>query len=653
MQGLNELSTYGAHPKDFDPEQVKPVLVNLDIIIKWYLKHKKTVKDIKAEPAKEVKQDIESAKDAKKNISIPKKKLIGIISGLTLLTAVAVTILRLTDVIGGGKQTNKIEKSIAVLPFRNDSPNDTNTYFINGIMEKVLNNLQMIKELRVISRTSVEQYRNTTKSIPEIAKEQGVNYIVEGSGQKYGNKFSISVQLLKAAKENHLWGKSYEQEIKETKDIFDIQGQIAQAIAAELKAVITPEEKQLIEKVSTTNLTALDFYQRGREEEGRFPYYDMTESSAFLGGLNPSTGQSIERAEKMYKTAVVYDSTFALAYTGLAGIYWRKNYYKEYLSENFLNSVLKLANRALYFDDQLPDAYFIRGMYYGTIGLNKNAYEDFDEALKLNPNYWLAYYGKGFYSEDNDNLEALKNYKKAASCHHGSGLSTIFKKISFILSATGFRELARNYSLEAAKLESDSTSYYFWLYMHEFDHKKCYEFYKKRYSHDTTDLKAIEFLTEYYQGTGQFKECLRFQIKWLNGLKEEGRERRNSMQRIGYAYFKNGLKDSADYYFNKQLEICNEEIRLNSPYGISGSAYYDLAGVYSYMGNKTKAYENLKIYNQRPRIDLWIRRYIKYDPLFDSIRNEPEFQNIMKDMDAKYQAEHERVKKWLEEQGKL
>ena len=126
---------------------------------------------------------------------------------------------------------------------------EENTYFINGIMDEILNNLQKIKDFRVLSRTSTEQYRGSTKlTIPKIAKELDVNYIVEGSGQKYGNTFRLRVQLIAANNEKHLWGESYEQEIKETKDIFKIQSQVAQTIASELKATITPEEKQLIEK---------------------------------------------------------------------------------------------------------------------------------------------------------------------------------------------------------------------------------------------------------------------------------------------------------------------------------------------------------------------------------------------------------------------
>jgi TolB-like protein len=649
MHGLNTLSTFGTHPKEFDPEQVKPVLSNLAIIIKWYLKYKDT--QIKSNVrTEEVKDKSAEPGDNREGINKQKKRLILLLSGLLLVMAI-VAVLFVFNIIGGGKQIKELEKSIAVLPFVNDSKDEENTYFINGIMDEINNNLQKIKDIRVLSRTSVEGYRGTAKpTLPEIAKKLDVNYIVEGSGQKYGNKFVLRVQLIAANNERHLWAKSYNREIQETSDIISLQSEIAQLIAAELKVILTPEERQLIEKTPTTNLTAYDFYQRGREEEGKFSYYDLIASSTVNEVTNPTNKQSIERAEKMYKKAVKYDSTFALAYTGLAGIYWSKNYYREYFSENFLDSVLFLANKALSFDDRLPDAYYIRGMYYSEKGNKKQALENFDEALKLNPNYWLAYYGKGLCSDDY--VMAIKNFKEAASRHHGSGLSEIFEQISFRLSNSGFSELAKSYSLEAVKLEPDSTKYYFWLYMYEFDYKKCFEFYEKRYSIDSTNLTALGFLAEYYSVTGQFKKSLKFRKKWLDELKAEGRTKVNELQRVGYAYLKNGFKDSADYYFNRQIEYCNKAIELGLDYGIS-FAYYDLAGVYAFMGNKIEAYRNLKSYNQRLRVDLWIVRYIKTDPLFNSIRNEPEFQQIESDMEAKYQAEHERVRKWLEEQGML
>jgi TolB-like protein len=133
-----------------------------------------------------------------------------------------------------------VEKSIAVLPFKNDSTNDSSAYFINGIMEEILSDLSKVEDMKVLSRTSVEPYRNTIKSIAEIAKELNVVYILEGTGQKYGNNIRLRVQLMDAKNDKHLWSESYEKEILKADDIVAIQTQIAQAITTEMKALIAP-----------------------------------------------------------------------------------------------------------------------------------------------------------------------------------------------------------------------------------------------------------------------------------------------------------------------------------------------------------------------------------------------------------------------------
>jgi TolB-like protein len=138
------------------------------------------------------------------------------------------------------KSSKPVENSIAVLPFRNDSADDSSAYFTNGIMEEILNDLIKVEDMKVLSRTSVEPYRDTTKSIAEIAKELNVVYILEGSGQKYGNNIRLRVQLIDAKNDKHLWSKSYEKEILKADDILAVQTQIAQAITNEIKALITP-----------------------------------------------------------------------------------------------------------------------------------------------------------------------------------------------------------------------------------------------------------------------------------------------------------------------------------------------------------------------------------------------------------------------------
>jgi len=138
------------------------------------------------------------------------------------------------------KSSKPVENSIAVLPFINDSTNDSSAFFTNGIMEEILNDLSNVDDMKVLSRTSVEPYRDATKSIAEIAKELNVVYILEGRVQKSGSKFNLIVQLIDAKNDNHLWSQSYEKEILKADDIIALQTQIAQAITTEIRALITP-----------------------------------------------------------------------------------------------------------------------------------------------------------------------------------------------------------------------------------------------------------------------------------------------------------------------------------------------------------------------------------------------------------------------------
>ncbi len=148
-------------------------------------------------------------------------------------------------------------KSIVVLPFKNESSDSTNVYIINGVMEAILGHLQKIEDLRVVSRTSVEQFRNSSKTIPEIAKELNVSYFIEGSGQKVGGQLLLNVQLIDAEGDKHLWTQQYN---RETKDIFALQREVAKSIADEIEVVISPQAEKQMDKEPTTNLEAYDTF---------------------------------------------------------------------------------------------------------------------------------------------------------------------------------------------------------------------------------------------------------------------------------------------------------------------------------------------------------------------------------------------------------
>ena len=298
MHGLNTLSNFGTHPKDFDPEQVKPVLNNLVIIIKWYLRHKDPATFSKLKTGEE-KYKPEPAGISSKIIHIPKKVLI-LISGLLLIVIISITVLGKFDVLSLGNLT-KNSKSIAVLPFTNLSNDPEQEYFTIGMVDDILDKLFKIGDLKVIARTSSERFKNTSLSLREIAHKLGVETIMEGSVSKIGNNIKITVQLIDARTEAHMWSEIYEKDIS---DIFLIQSEVAQAVASELKAVINPEEKQLIDKRPTTNMEAYEAYQKGMLCYRRLGKNDL------------------ETAMHYFELAIEKDPGFALAYAGIGKV-WR------------------------------------------------------------------------------------------------------------------------------------------------------------------------------------------------------------------------------------------------------------------------------------------------------------------------------------------
>jgi TolB-like protein len=376
MNGLNDLSTYGAHPKDFDPEQVKPVLNNLAIIIKWYLKYKDFKITSKSKECEEKFENIDY-EDSVKVKSKPIKRSLLIFTSLIFILIVVsvVVVLNLPGKKSG--DITKLEKSIAVLPFVNDSPNDSTTYFLDGVMEEILTNLQTVKDLRVISRTSVEQYRDQTKSIPEIARELGVNYIVEGSGQKYGSSFRLRVQLIMAEHESNLWGESFQQKITNVEDIFNIQIRIAESIANELKAVISPEERKLIEKIPSADLEVYDSYMKARSYLINF------------------TRESANKALEYLNRAVEKNPDWAPLYAGLAELWtWIQQAGWE-LPSVAGPKIIENLNKAKELDPDLAEVHYQSAVIAQLVEWNwEKSEKEFLKALAINPNnalYRLMY----------------------------------------------------------------------------------------------------------------------------------------------------------------------------------------------------------------------------------------------------------------------
>jgi TolB-like protein/cytochrome c-type biogenesis protein CcmH/NrfG len=189
-------------------------------------------------------------------------------------------------------------KSIAVLPFTNMSEEKDSGFFADGIHEDILTGLALVRQLHVVSRTSVMQYRGTTKSIRQIGEELAVAYVLEGSVRRFGNKVRVTGQLINARTDEHVWAKSYDRDIT---DIFAIQSELSQAIAGALAAALSPEEKSLLERRPTENLAAYDAYLKAHQ--------------LAQGGMNQGT--EIAEIEALLTKAVELDPQFAIAWAEL------------------------------------------------------------------------------------------------------------------------------------------------------------------------------------------------------------------------------------------------------------------------------------------------------------------------------------------------
>jgi len=168
-----------------------------------------------------------------------------------------------------------------------------------------------------------------------------------------------------------------------------------------------------------------------------------------------------------------------------------------------------------------------------------------------------------------------------------------------------------------------------------------------------SSIMALFYLGRAYSLTDRFNESLKYMKSALEKVPEDQPFQlpffRNRLHRVAYTFWINGNKEESELYFDQFVEFQLQLIKMERPQAQTFASYYDLAGVYAFRGETKKALENLRLLNQQKICTYWMAEFIKWDELFDPIRDEPEFQQIVRDLESKYQAEHERVRQWLEE----
>ena len=292
---------------------------------------------------------------------------------------------------------HKIDRSIAVLPFQNLSDEKENAYFADGIQDDLLTNLSKIGDLKVISRTSVMPYRATQSNTREIGKALGVGTILEGSVRRSGNRVRVNVQLINVTNDQHIWAEDYDRELT---DVFAIQSDLAQKIAGELRAKLSPTEQAQIERKPTESSEAYLAFVEGHDLLTR------------PDRLRADT----EKAEQLFERATRLDPNFARAFAAFAWV-------EDWMYHSFdptparKAKALAAAEEALRLEPDLPEAHLALGFYHYYCERNyQRALEEFAIARKSLPNSADVYLAIGAIQRRQGKwAESTANMEKAAS----------------------------------------------------------------------------------------------------------------------------------------------------------------------------------------------------------------------------------------------
>jgi len=402
------------------------------------------------------------------------------------------------------------EGSIAVLPFANRSADEADAFFVDGMHDDILTHLARIRSLKVISRTSVMEYRNTTKNLKTIGRELGAATILEGGVQRAGAQIRVNVQLIDAETDEHLWAEIYDRQLTAA-NIFTIQSEIATAIADALRATLSTEERELLETVPTENMAALEAYFRGKQR------------------MEKRSTAALAEAVDDFSRAIELDPNFALAYVGLADSYTLQLEYSDLSIDEGLVKARAAVDKALALDDRLAEAY----TSLGSIEHDRNDYEAaeaaYQRALELNPNYvtayhWYAILLNGPLGRRDESLELIE---KAAELAPRSPI--ILQNVGGMYDSVGRFDESLVWLRKSIEIDPNFMGGYLWIGGH------------------------------YWRAGGRLDEAAR----WLRKCVSVDPGNPNNLAMLGSLYLDLGDLDRAEYWSERSIELAPAGFRPN------------------------------------------------------------------------------------------
>jgi len=506
-----------------------------------------------------------------------------------------------------------IEKSIAVLPFDNEGRDETNTYFVNGMMEDIRNHLSKIGDLRVISKTSTDKYKQTNLSTGEIAKELKVNYLLEGSVQKQGDQVKIHAQLIEAQLDDHIWAETY---IRELDDVFKIQSDIAKAIAEELKAGITPKAKKILETIPTENSEAYIFYLRAKHFHSNY----------WISGNKSHIGMAIH----FYGRAIEIDPKFALAYVWRGWAIFEQSWAEDFYSENYGDTLKYFAEKALSINPDLPEAILNLGNYYFQIGEYDKSIPLMEKSVELDPNLADAYFLLGMtYRNKGQYISAIINFEMVKKL--------TIQDLDYYPIILGYLGSLYYHIWDSERAEIEYTellnynpiqAYLGFIVLHETKGEwDMVKVYVDKICNIDSGENCLDKLSWYFGNTNDFPKALYYFEKSTEKKIARGALMFDT-RGGGILYDKVNRKEEAKACFDKQIEMLLETIHLKKSFALQGFAHCELASVYAYLGDKDKAYEYL-LEMEIGTFEGWAVEFIQIFYPFESLWEDEEFKEII------------------------
>jgi TolB-like protein/AraC-like DNA-binding protein/tetratricopeptide (TPR) repeat protein len=552
--------------------------------------------------------------------------MMGLLGGAVLAVAVLLLLW-----FSSSKQAAPSPKTIAVLPFQNDSPDSSNVYLINGLMVAIIDNLHQIKDLQVTSRTTVERYRGVSRTIPELAEELGVSYFVEGSGQKRGDQILLTLRLIDGQADTLIWSRRYQQE---STDIFQLQTEVSTSIAREIEVFITPEEQKRIELPPTENLLAYDYYLKGLEQ------------------IKEESREGLSLGISSFEKAIAEDPQFAHPYAYLAISYYFMDLFKA--DKSHVEDINTYADKALLLDPSLNESLIGKALYYMQVGQFEMAIQFFDKVLDQSPGYgWTHNLLSTIYNMHLPDTEqylrhAIQGLPYAVAGQDSHTVSFTYLHVSNALAQNGFLAEADSFvkkaiSYHAENLFAEMLSIYIQMGQ-DYDLERAYERFQVLLERDTSFLATLQELGKIAYYRGDYEAAWRYYSRFLELEEAVGMNVYPGADiNIAYTLDKLGRSEEAATFEERYRQYLEGE---ESIYRDLGFAVY-----YAYIGELEQAMASYEAFAEQDGYQYWLVMFIDEEPIIEPLLDYPVYQAVMKRIRDKFWRQHRKMRAELEAEG--